>query len=674
MVIAALLATTALAAPYVSVSIPDLVEAVDVSGLALSPDRRLLAFRTTRPSIGDNQIHIEWYVVPIDGSAPPRALADGGVAELMLGAVVGQKPIWAPSSAAFYVRAAIDGQSQLWRIPINGAPSQRMTSEPADIRSAELSEDGHALRYEVGATRDDIDRAERTARDSGVLIDKSVDLVSSLMDNGTINGHPATFRFGDGWFNRQPLLWNNPVQTRNVKLPAADAINPAPTAPSPMAVQIVTIGDREQLKAIMAGGQVVTCTSNLCPTDHILSATPIEDAGDVLVTTSEITADERLSIWTPGSGRWRTLANGHGRLDGGDVFEDSSCASAGKRLACVEATSAGPPRLVSIDLRSGRSETLFDPNASLRARSLPSRAIQWTTKGGKIATGQLFLPQAWKPASGFPLVIDYYSCRGFLRGGLGDEVPLAPLAEAGIATLCINQVRGPSTTERVMEDRALDAVTAVTDQLTKSGLVDRHRIGMSGLSFGSEVVLAVAERTDLLHAAAISSGEIEPYYYWAYRLLGHPMQDQLQTFFGVGNPDTDKVGWAQNVPVSHVDRIRAPMLIQIPESEMHVTVEFFTKLATSSTPAEMIAYPNAPHVKWQPRQKLATYSRNLDWFRFWLLGQEDPDPAKADQYARWRTYSARPGFALPVQDQPAPIFGLEKVDHALVNSGGRGHW
>jgi len=26
----------------------------------------------------------------------------------------------------------------------------------------------------------------------------------------------------------------------------------------------------------------------------------------------------------------------------------------------------------------------------------------------------------------------------------------------------------------------------------------------------------------------------------------------------------------------------------------------------------------------------------VDWFRFWLKGEEDPDPAKAGQYTRWR--------------------------------------
>jgi hypothetical protein len=673
MVIAGLLAATSLAAPVASVSIPDLVEAADVSGLALSPDRHLLAFRTTRPSIGDDRIHVEWYVVPVDGSGPARALAEGGVPELMLGAVVGQTPIWAPSSRAFYVRAAIDGEVQLWRIPVDGTPPRRMTSEPADIRTVSMSEDARSLRYEVGATRDEVERAERDARDSGVLINKSVDLVSSLVDNASLNGHPATFRFGEGWFNRQPLLWNDPVRSRMVSLPPMDVSGSAPPARPPMTVLIVTAGEQQQLKATTANGQIVSCSSGLCPRDHILSALPISGSGDVLVTTSKVTASQTLSLWNPASGRWRTLEDMPGRLDGGDVFENSGCIPSDGRLACVEAEASGPPRLVSIDLRSGRNTPLFDPNASLRARSFPSQTMQWSIRGGQVATGQLFLPAGKKPAGGFPLVIDFYGCRGYLRGGVGDELPLAPLAETGIATLCINQVRGPEGSQKMLEDRSLDAITDITDQMTKSGLVDRRRIGMTGLSFGSEVVLAVAERTDLLRAAAISSGQIEPYYYWAYRLLGKPMQDVLKTVFGVGDPDTDKAGWAENVPVAHVDQIRAPMLIQIPESEMRITVEFFTKLATSPTPAEMIAYPNAPHVKWEPRQKLATYSRNLDWFRFWLLGEEDPDPAKAAQYARWRSYSARPGFALPTEDHATPIFGLEKVNHALVNSGRGGH-
>jgi hypothetical protein len=53
-------------------------------------------------------------------------------------------------------------------------------------------------------------------------------------------------------------------------------------------------------------------------------------------------------------------------------------------------------------------------------------------------------------------------------------------------------------------------------------------------------------------------------------------------------------------------------------------------------PIEMWIYPNEYHIKIQPRHRLNVYDRNVDWFRFWLKGEEDPDPARKEQYARWR--------------------------------------
>jgi hypothetical protein len=37
-----------------------------------------------------------------------------------------------------------------------------------------------------------------------------------------------------------------------------------------------------------------------------------------------------------------------------------------------------------------------------------------------------------------------------------------------------------------------------------------------------------------------------------------------------------------------------------------------------------------------PAERLASQGGNVDWFRFWLKGEEDPDAAKAAQYKRWR--------------------------------------
>lgn len=88
-----------------SVSPQDLVEVTDISSVVTSPDGKLVAFRTAQPSIGDNQIHMKWYVAPVDGSAAARMVADGGGPEIDSGIVLDQLPVWAPSSQAFFIRA-----------------------------------------------------------------------------------------------------------------------------------------------------------------------------------------------------------------------------------------------------------------------------------------------------------------------------------------------------------------------------------------------------------------------------------------------------------------------------------------------------------------------------------------------------------------------------------------
>ncbi len=47
--------------------------------------------------------------------------------------------------------------------------------------------------------------------------------------------------------------------------------------------------------------------------------------------------------------------------------------------------------------------------------------------------------------------------------------------------------------------------------------------------------------------------------------------------------------------------------------------------------------PNASHVVSMPSDLVQSQQGDVDWFRFWLQGYEDTDPAKADQYRRWES-------------------------------------
>ena len=53
-------------------------------------------------------------------------------------------------------------------------------------------------------------------------------------------------------------------------------------------------------------------------------------------------------------------------------------------------------------------------------------------------------------------------------------------------------------------------------------------------------------------------------------------------------------------------------------------------------PVDLIMLNTDEHVLTNPAVRMASQGGTVDWFRFWLQDYEDPTPAKAAQYARWR--------------------------------------
>jgi hypothetical protein len=75
-VVAFLLIPTASSA---QVSIRDLADVVDLSGLSVSPDGRRLVFRAERASLERNASESVWYEVGTDGDRPAHAVGGGGM-------------------------------------------------------------------------------------------------------------------------------------------------------------------------------------------------------------------------------------------------------------------------------------------------------------------------------------------------------------------------------------------------------------------------------------------------------------------------------------------------------------------------------------------------------------------------------------------------------------------
>lgn len=388
--------------------------------------------------------------------------------------------------------------------------------------------------------------------------------------------------------------------------------------------------------------QSVKCQVELCRDKTITDIQWRPDSDDLLFTVTDPHEGSSQSIfrWNIATDTVHPVVRARGLVNGGrDVL--SSCGVSTHTLVCVTAEADRPPRLERIHIDTGERRVLFDPNAALAldiAARTPARLLRWKDANGQEFTGQFF-PAHRKGNVAPPLFVNYYRCSGFLRGGTGDEWPLVSLAEQGIAALCINYAPLPLDAVK-RYGQGLSAVRSAIDLLASAAEVDRTRVGMGGLSLGAEVTLWTVVNSELLAAASVSSPAHTPLSYELRGIYDDTFFPALQKYWQLQAPNETPERWRRLSLVFNLDRVRAPILMQLPEQEYLQSLDYAVPLIKAGL-TELYVFPDEAHFKFQPRHKLGIYERNLDWFKFWLLGEEDPDASKREQYTRWQLMKAR---------------------------------
>lgn len=633
-----------------SVGSTALVESATISGVAVSPDGRKVAYRIERASVATNARRSAWRIAALDGREPPATVIDGGEPELTdSGTTAPSKAVWVGDGRSIIVAARRNGALQLWRAG-RGASETRLTQETADILDFALDPSGRALHYKVGATRDAVAAAERQAYDEGVVIDQTVDLVQSIAGGTIVNGERRMQRLTGTWFDRAPLLWDSPrsefvldVETmaaRPARRGARDAdldwsrADGVPRSRNARGDSVALALDDALHPPIVVrqAGEQVRCTAPVCRSGLTRGAFWAWGGTEVLILSRTRDRRTRIDRWIPGQATTMPAGVVETYLD--------ECVAVPAALVCVASAATRPPSLVRVGLQTGGVTPLDDPNAELsKAIAHRARALSWSA-GRTTFDGILLAPAAPGPV---PLVVSYYVCNGFLRGLAGDEVPVAALVEAGIAVLCIDfpRVAGKRTDA---QDYALarSGIAAILQQLAREGVVDPRRVGMHGFSFGSQIAIRLAVDTDWLAAVALSSAQIEATYYWFNAHPARDFQAVLRDYFGLGPIDTDSAGWQRMSIARNIAWLKTPLMMQLPEQEARLNPELFARAWQTKRPAIFYAFADAAHLKSQPRQKRAAFERTYDWFRYWLSEVRDPEPRKADQYRLWDALRAMP--------------------------------
>jgi hypothetical protein len=252
----------------------------------------------------------------------------------------------------------------------------------------------------------------------------------------------------------------------------------------------------------------------------------------------------------------------------------------------------------------------------------------------------LVKPLGYVSGTRYPLIVTTYrSGDYFLRGASGDESPIQVYAAKGFAVLCFDVGVPRNFPEGDFRAKLLDwsspaaSMEMAVQELVDSGLVDPKRVGITGFSHGEEIVGYALSHASVFRAAVGAAGYDPSFYY----LAGTAWQKMFGRWGLGGWPEgQSRVGWQEISMSLRANHVSAAILENASDSEYLTYLPRVVSLQDLGKPIELRIYADEQHIRNQPTHKYEIYLRNLDWFRFWLQGEEDGSRSNSEQITRWR--------------------------------------
>lgn len=302
-----------------------------------------------------------------------------------------------------------------------------------------------------------------------------------------------------------------------------------------------------------------------------------------------------------------------------------------------------PPHLVLVVHPSGERRVIYDPEPRLQQRYAfaQERLIHWRSTRGLRWQGGLFIPPNYDPHRRYPLVIqthDFSPTQWDPEGPYTTAYAAQALASTRIMVLQIGDDNVDSV-ENTLREAPLqqEAIEGVIDSLARAGVIDRARVGLQGFSRTCYPVLYMVTHPRFpVAAAVVSDGPAMSYS--DYLLWPHDFAASTAHALYGGPPWGARLRtWLEQAPGFHLEQVNTPLRLEAASAGNSLVFwEEFAGLVRLRKPVEYYILPRGQHQLWKPWERLSSQGGAADWFRFWLRDEEDPDPAKAEQYARWR--------------------------------------
>ena len=634
----------------------------------VSPDGSLVAWRETRRDLeADQYITRLWLGEVKTLTTRQLSFIDGGTGSLA----------WRPDGALSFIRTH-DDHAQVWINPLDGSEPRPVTDLPAGVSAYWWSPDGTMLA--VLAEPGDIDEKEDTDAE-----EETDPADEDRADWTVFDRLEQPSEYHQLWVVE--VGHDGPVENSEPRQLTSQPWYPSHAAWSPDGTTLAvtynarfsSLVDEDQQIALIdvATGDTETIT----PADRHSSLAAFSPDGkhlayftdqdeeyraylnlkDIVVRqvksgeTTVVTLDNQLTLGgygsTPGQAPiWaansRDLYVRGARETNLDVYrvdtlkptvtpvtdlEGSSVSMsyAGGTLAYIE-TALDKPGTLFVGEPGSQMQALASTNSAVADYDLqPAKLLRLPGHEGGFVDGFLFLPPGTDENDKLPAVVEMHG-GPFSRYGNAwtTRYPWQVLSRNGFAVLIVNPRGGTGYGAEFQRgvyrnfgtDDYLDIMAAV-DAMIDRGTFDADRLGFTGYSYGGLMTDVVVSRTDRFKAAVSIAG------IWNY--VSAMGQNNPQLFIDSYQQawDHDLQRMWEHSPASRANQITTPTLIMHGQDDEPVdprqSIEMFSYLQLNGVPSRLVLYPGEGHGINKPSHMIDYETRELEWFRHFLLGDKN---------------------------------------------------
>jgi dipeptidyl aminopeptidase/acylaminoacyl peptidase len=646
--------------------------------LSVSPDGSKVAVQIHQANFAGRTYKLEWYLVSTERPAEAVHAGSGGEPMLLsaadgmvLGARVDTQAQWSPDGQWFAYLRKDNDEVQVWRSRRDGRHQEKITHNAGNVLGFRWRHDSKAIFFSADRGRAQRRKQLEQEGDRGYLLDGRFLPIYSVRPLSSTCGErqegsmavvsscvPSQWvaEFGEPEREVKPEVANStggvedilPSLPRKVHIHATDGAGRTAWIENE---DVRANAGFDPPLTLFADG--VRCNVPQC---HGKLKQVMWVGDEVIFVRHE---DHSYSIpaiyaWRPRQASVRLLHRHDGVV--------ASCQPAGARVVCLHETPKTPRKIVAIRVSDGQIATLWDPNPTFARFELGVvERIEWQDAFGNDTFAHVVYPPDFQKGRRYPLVVVQYRSRGFLKGGVGNEYPVFPLAAKGFVVLSFDrpedqeqrtqyvvdsglEVQGKLEAENwkggYLRRQALSALDSILDRLDGEGVIDPARLGITGLSNGAETVTSALIGSRRYAAAAFSGDQSSA----QYDLQANPaMRAFFRAMLGADSRQAAIENWRPFSLSDNAHAVATPLLMQLSDHELISCMPNFVALQDAGKPVEAYVFPDEFHVKWQPQHKVAVAQRAIEWFQFWLQGYENDAPGKTDQYQRWRELRRRVG-------------------------------